>query len=304
MRPEAMTLTLRDRGLSTGRQKLALAAIVCLPVPVLAGSGLAIPLPPVVYRVAVAVADGAHVVAVRLPGVGAIVEDASGAPRAGKIKLAARELAERPQHTVRRRGASPARERAGAVSSGVHSEQRRGTAVLRPRPTEEAVADPKPATTSAPAGVAPAAQGDGAGSETHSANPALTVLPAAPAALPAGPPAPTAPLVAVATEPAPAKEERAKNDPPGKTDEPAKKKDDPPPPKAESPRKDEKKDEPSTVETVVATASTPVASKPEPVVAKAKDTVDAAVPPAVKDDAKKDEVKKHVPTVPSAPTLP
>ena len=194
MRPEAMTLTLRDPGLSTGRQKLALAAIVCLPVPVLAGSGLAIPLPPVVYRVAVAVADGAHVVAVRLPGVGAVVEDATEAPRAGKIKLAARELAERPQHTVPRRGASsPVRARAGAASSGVHSEQRRGAAVLRPRPPEEAVADAKPTTTSAPAAVAPASPGEGAGSRPNPPNPA----PAAPTAAAAA-----VPVVAVTTEPA------------------------------------------------------------------------------------------------------
>src|SRR3712207_6224779 len=67
------------------RQRLVLALLVCLPVPALAGTGLAPPLPNVVYRVAVALAEQTHVVVVQLPGLGAI-EETTAAPLGGTIK--------------------------------------------------------------------------------------------------------------------------------------------------------------------------------------------------------------------------
>jgi hypothetical protein len=82
----------RDPALGTIRQRIALALIVCLPVPVLAGSGLAIPLPSVVYRVAVAVAERTHEIAVGIPGVGALVDESSDAVRSGTIQLLPAEL--------------------------------------------------------------------------------------------------------------------------------------------------------------------------------------------------------------------
>jgi hypothetical protein len=93
MRLQAMALTpVRDPALGSVRQKLALGLIVCLPVPVLAGSGLAIPLPSVVYRVAVAFAERSHEIAVRIPGLGAFVDESSEGLRAGTIRLSAAEL--------------------------------------------------------------------------------------------------------------------------------------------------------------------------------------------------------------------
>jgi hypothetical protein len=58
VRPRVVTAELRHEaawGLARGRQKLALGLAVCLPIPVLAMSGLAVPLPSAVYRVAVAI---------------------------------------------------------------------------------------------------------------------------------------------------------------------------------------------------------------------------------------------------------
>jgi hypothetical protein len=122
MRPHAITLTpARDSALGSVGQKLALGLIVCLPVPALAGSGLAIPLPSVVYRVAVAFAERSHEIAVRIPGLGAIVDESSDAVRAGTIRLSQAEAAalagvtpgvEAPSTVPRSRG------RAGGLAAG------------------------------------------------------------------------------------------------------------------------------------------------------------------------------------------
>jgi hypothetical protein len=77
-----------------GWQRLLLTSlIVCLPVPMLAASGLAVPLPTIVYRVAVGLAEHTQAVAVRLPGFEAVVAETTDAPRRGTIKLSAQELA-------------------------------------------------------------------------------------------------------------------------------------------------------------------------------------------------------------------
>jgi hypothetical protein len=67
--------------------------IVCLPVPMLAASGLAVPLPAIVYRVAVGVAERTQEVAEAVPGFDAVVAETTEAPRRGTIKLSAEELA-------------------------------------------------------------------------------------------------------------------------------------------------------------------------------------------------------------------
>jgi hypothetical protein len=97
-----------------GWQRLLLTSlIVCLPVPMLAASGLAVPLPPVVYRVAVGLAERTQAVAVRLPGFEAVVAETTEPPRRGTIKLSAQELA-----ADRSASSTPARE---AVDDGVRA---------------------------------------------------------------------------------------------------------------------------------------------------------------------------------------
>jgi hypothetical protein len=77
-----------------GWQRLLITSlIVCLPVPMLAASGLAVPLPAIVYRVAVGVAERTQEVAVGVPGFDAVVAEATETPRPGKIKLSPQELA-------------------------------------------------------------------------------------------------------------------------------------------------------------------------------------------------------------------
>src|SRR5688500_12327640 len=77
-----------------GWQRLLLTSlIVCLPVPMLAASGLAVPLPPIVYRVAVGLAERTQAVAVGVPGFEAVVAETTETPRHGLIRLSAQERA-------------------------------------------------------------------------------------------------------------------------------------------------------------------------------------------------------------------
>jgi hypothetical protein len=66
--------------------------VVSLPVPALAASGLAVPLPSIVYRVAVGVAERTQAVAVGLPGFEAVVPGTAREVRHGAIRLSADEL--------------------------------------------------------------------------------------------------------------------------------------------------------------------------------------------------------------------
>jgi hypothetical protein len=78
----------------SGWKRLVLMGImVAIPVPMFAASGLAVPLPAVVYRVAVGVAEQTHAVAVRVPGLEAVVAETKQVAREGTIRLAPEELA-------------------------------------------------------------------------------------------------------------------------------------------------------------------------------------------------------------------
>jgi hypothetical protein len=71
VRPRVVTAELRHEAaleLARGRQKLALGLLVCLPVPLLAMSGLAVPLPSAVYRAAVAIVENTEGLARALTG--------------------------------------------------------------------------------------------------------------------------------------------------------------------------------------------------------------------------------------------
>jgi hypothetical protein len=67
--------------------------MVAVPVPVFAASGLAVPLPAVVYRAAVGLAEQTQAVAVRVPGIGAVVAETTRVTRRGTIRFSAEELA-------------------------------------------------------------------------------------------------------------------------------------------------------------------------------------------------------------------
>jgi hypothetical protein len=77
-----------------GWKRLVLMGLmVAVPVPLFAASGLAVPLPPVVYRVAVGIAESTHAVAVRVPGLGTVEAESTHVARAGAITFSAQELA-------------------------------------------------------------------------------------------------------------------------------------------------------------------------------------------------------------------
>jgi hypothetical protein len=132
----------------TGWKRLALMGLmVCLPIPMLAASGLAVPLPSVVYRVAVGVAERTQAVAVHVPGFEAIVAETKQVARRGEIRFSAEELAVAGSPT---RAATPAGEdRPQRALRAPHSARR---VAHRPKGTKGPGARAKPLKSVAPAG--------------------------------------------------------------------------------------------------------------------------------------------------------
>jgi hypothetical protein len=86
-------LTLDPRTVVDGWQKLLLlGALVFLPVPALTASGLAVPIPSLVYQIAAGLATHTQAIVVQLPGFDAVVADDSGESHQGVIRRSAAEL--------------------------------------------------------------------------------------------------------------------------------------------------------------------------------------------------------------------
>ena len=86
-------LTIDARTVNDGWQKLLLlGALVFLPVPVLTASGLAVPIPSLVYQVASGLARATQAFVVQLPGFEAVVADEAAASHEGVIRRSAEEL--------------------------------------------------------------------------------------------------------------------------------------------------------------------------------------------------------------------
>lgn len=86
-------LILDARTVVDGWQKLLLlGALVFLPVPVLTASGLAVPIPSLVYQVASGLATQTQAIVVQLPGFDAVVADNGGELHQGVIRRSAAEL--------------------------------------------------------------------------------------------------------------------------------------------------------------------------------------------------------------------
>jgi hypothetical protein len=156
-----------DWAIVTGWQKLLLGFALCLPVPALSVSGLALPLPSAVYRLAVAIVESTESLAGALTGAGADQET--------------RVLAVRPATTPRRpvsdppSGSSPRLDRRSApprASVRVQPAVRRGfgttptTRNRATRPAADAVVRPAsvPAEPQTKAAVPAAAAGSAAAS--------------------------------------------------------------------------------------------------------------------------------------------
>jgi hypothetical protein len=120
---------------------------VCLPVPTLAASGLAVPLPAIVYRVAVALAERTQEVAVRVPGFGAVVAETTDSPRLGTIEPSAQERAAAGS-------ASVVAADEDADEAPAHRERRRPVAGAVLRETRAAHPVPHPARDEPSAGTA------------------------------------------------------------------------------------------------------------------------------------------------------
>ena len=85
-------ITLDARSAMDGWQKLlALGALVFLPVPALTATGLAVPIPSLVYQVAGGLAAQSQEIVGGLPGFHAVVADAPRRSRKGAIRLSASE---------------------------------------------------------------------------------------------------------------------------------------------------------------------------------------------------------------------
>jgi hypothetical protein len=134
-----MTLDLRadpvDWNSMAGWKRLAsMGLLVCLTIPMLAASGLAVPLPSVVYRVAVGVAERTQAVAGRVPGFDAVVTETKQVARRGTIRFSAEELA------VAARPGGAASSADGAAASG--DKNRAGQPRRASRPTGRPVRGP------------------------------------------------------------------------------------------------------------------------------------------------------------------
>jgi hypothetical protein len=122
--------------------------MVAVPVPVFAASGLAVPLPSFVYRVAVGIAESTQAIAVQVPGLRAMAPDTARAASRGTIRFAAEELGPAPATVGSTLDpASPSAERAsegarsarpsGRVSRAAKAVQRAGPAGSNPETAAE-----------------------------------------------------------------------------------------------------------------------------------------------------------------------
>jgi hypothetical protein len=180
VRPRVVTAELRHEaalGLERGRQKLALALVVCLPIPLLAMSGLAVPLPTAVYRVAAAVLQTTEGLAraftgteqeTRVLSTRSTTDQLEPRPQrsASRLRVAADAASRRAQVSVRDPRVAPARARSYGGAPRTRSPARQPAHTARVR------------TPSAPASeqrtevAAPAAPGAAAPAPPHAPAPA------------------------------------------------------------------------------------------------------------------------------------
>jgi hypothetical protein len=200
------------------RQKVMLAIGFALPVPLLAATGLTLPLPDGVFRLASAVVERTAAIAKELPAVGS--SDSREAPRpvvdqsrgqTSAVPQAAARPALTPAKTRKRRAAS-----AGRTSTVVPASPGRATgtrAVTAPAKSSNTPSSPAgsaPSTTTPPSGstangstTSPPSTGGPTSStpttpestptQSSTVDPAPTPAPATPPATPKDPPAPTPP---------------------------------------------------------------------------------------------------------------
>lgn len=138
-----------------GWKRFALMGLmVALPVPMFAASGLAVPLPSVVYRAAIGVAERTQAVAVAVPGFEAVVAETTQVARRGAIRLSPEEMATRsaqpkapasvgadPSRAARpRQSARPAGRVEVAPKSATHRPKLAGRAAVKDRRSMPVVA--------------------------------------------------------------------------------------------------------------------------------------------------------------------
>ena len=162
-------LTIDARTVVEGWQKLVLlGALVFLPVPVLTASGLAVPIPSLVYQVASGLATRTQAIVVQLPGFQAVVADEGGESHEGVIRRSAAELSApgtaidlRPvgsggSETGSNRGSRPgAKDSPVAVGDGAPTGDQGATAETRPGESTSAETTPGEGSTGTPAVVVP-----------------------------------------------------------------------------------------------------------------------------------------------------
>jgi hypothetical protein len=137
-----------------GWKRLALMGLmVCLPIPMLASTGLAVPLPASVYRVAVGFAERTQAVTVRLPGFEAVVGETTHVARRGTIRLSAAEL-----RTARASAPAPAGTKSAAEARPKRVERPTRRAALRAPAPRKLVARAVPARAVSPARAKPASE--------------------------------------------------------------------------------------------------------------------------------------------------
>ena len=181
------TITLDARSVLDGWQKLlALGALVFLPVPALTATGLAVPIPSLVYRVAAGLAAQSQEIVGGLPGFHAVVANSPRRTRKGVIRLSA---AERVEETASTQATTVSADTPGtsvggtdkASGGGAHKVAQPGHATApgagNQGSNESPVVDPPPAPTV----------------PVENTTPAIPALPPPPAIRPPPPPPPVLP---------------------------------------------------------------------------------------------------------------
>ncbi len=139
------------------RKLLALAGLVFLPVPTLTASGLAVPIPSLVYRVAAGLAANTQQIVVDLPGLPAAEIDSREEASVGVIRLSAAELATAPSSMSADAPGSPGQAGRTGTDDGSGEGSRRGS---------------PPESKESPVGVSEGSLADDGGSAGNAPSPA------------------------------------------------------------------------------------------------------------------------------------
>jgi hypothetical protein len=209
VRPNVTASLRREAALAAtrGRQKLALGLLICLPVPLLAMSGLAIPLPTAVYRAAAAIVQSTEGLARALTGTEQEADVLSARRTTAPIRPAPRRspssgrVVERPSPhrssgrvqraaEIRTRSFDTSRRKSSRLSQPSRSRAARMPSAPAPEEHSEAASRATPVAAVAAPVQAPAQEAKKEPSPVEPIQRPVLVVPSEPVTPPSPPPAP------------------------------------------------------------------------------------------------------------------